>query len=114
MVTFWFLVFIAVILIAYDVLAPYIGQPTESRVLRSLSHDWTILPAVMGVLVGHWVGPGVSVGVSGWGYALAAVSPILVVDIVWNVKRMEWHWARSPLIYVLAGTVLGTLLWSQG
>lgn len=115
MVTAWFLVFIAVILIAYDVLAPMIGQPTESRVLRSVARDWTVLPAAIGVLVGHWFGPGISIGISGWGYATAALLPILGGDLAWRyLGDGSDRWWRQPLVYAALGVPIGAILWSQG
>jgi len=113
-VTLAFLIFIAVLLIAYDVAAPYLGQPTESKVLRSLSREWTVLPAAMGVLLGHWWSPSIQIGVSGWAYACAALVPVLGADIGYRyLGKGADLWWRSPLLYVALGVPIGAVLWSQ-
>lgn len=102
-----------VLLLAYDVIAGKIGQPTESMVLRDWGRDWTILPFIAGFLLGHWFGPRQNVSFSAWGFALPILAVLLVTDIVWNLKGLPPTAWRYSLWYALAGIPAGMYLWGQ-
>lgn len=114
------LVLVILGLIAYDVIAGKLGQPTESAVLRDWARDWTILPFTAGFLLGHWFGPHVHADVSGWMWALPIMGVLLGIDVYWNVIRPQKirlvappPWWRYSLWYALAGIPVGMLLWPQ-
>lgn len=102
-------------LLAYDVIALKVGQPTESMVLRDWARSWTLLPFVAGFLLGHWFGPRQDPSFSAWAYALPIMALLLVGDVVWNVwfSSGEVPWWRYSLWYALAGIPAGMYLWGQ-
>lgn len=103
-----------VLLIAYDVIAGKINQPTESMVLREWGWRWNTVPFLAGFLIGHWFFPRREVDVSGWMWVLPILGGLIVFDILWGrFGRNSRPWFRFPGWYVLLGIPVGMFLWGQ-
>lgn len=105
---------VIVILLAYDVVALKIGQPTESMVLRDWGWEFSALPFTAGFLTGHWFFPRQTFFVSGWMYALPILVALIIFDLVWKYKaQSRKSWFRYPGMYFLLGIPAGMYLWGQ-
>lgn len=59
-VTVIFIILVTFIILGFDVFviaADPSGESSISAVIRSVSHDWPILPFAIGAVCGHWFWP---------------------------------------------------------
>lgn len=109
-----------ILLLGYDALVSSIGQPTESRVLMSLSFDFPSIALMFGILLGHWFWPHKAEPQMFHSLLKLNLGPIPFLLLSFGFDFLHNHFYpnsypawRFPGFYTLLGIPIGSLFWYQ-
>jgi hypothetical protein len=102
-----------VALIAWDVIVAKEGSSTESQLLKNFAWQYSVIPYILGILIGHWFfNHEGSWNQSLWPVAFGSIGIVLTWDLLKphnNSKGIE----RYPGIWFAVGVPMGAVFWGQ-
>jgi hypothetical protein len=103
----------ATALIVWDVIVAANHGPTESQVITDVAWRYSVLPYVLGILIGHWLFTHSDPWRCDlWPAMAASVAVVLTWDLL--IKKGDEHsLARYPGVWFAVGVPVGALLWGQ-
>lgn len=111
--TQWFVIGIVVLLLVYDGIVGWIGQPSESTMIRDWAWQFNTVPFVMGIVSAHWFFPRQSWNNPVVGKTLPFIAILALYDFLWwKYGASEPRWFRYPGMYFLLGMPVGVWLWA--
>lgn len=102
-------------LIVWDVIVAREHGDTESQIIKSYAWQYSIIPYVLGILIGHWLfNHSADWSTDMWPYALASAGAVLAWDLLRPVgPSVDKNWTRYPGIWFAVGVPVGAFFWGQ-